>query len=68
MSTLAERMKPAPQPPAGDPAAPAKKALLVRVERESIRRLKLLAADQERSMAALAAEALDDLFLKYTRS
>lgn len=42
----------------------AKKTFSTRVEEESIRRLKHLAVDEDRSLGDLLAEAIDDLVRK----
>ena len=45
----------------------AKKTFSTRVEEESIRRLKHLAVDEDRSLGDLLAEAIDDIVRKYRK-
>jgi hypothetical protein len=45
----------------------AKKTFSTYVEEESIRRLKHLAVDEDRSLGDLLAEAIDDLVRKYRK-
>lgn len=71
------RTKPAPAaPPPVDPAAPApkvradradKKLIAAHFNRDTARLLKVLAAEEETTVAHLLAEALEMLFRKYHR-